>query len=303
MKREPQDDELLRSYLLGDLPEEDADRLERRLLAEDDLFDLAEAVEADLLAALDRGELAPAERERVLRRLASSPQGRGRLALARSLNTVADETAADRTVVPFPRRAPAFPPPAIHWMALAASLVMLTGLGWFAWQHREQASKAAARVAVQTPPPTPSPLASTPASTPPTANPLVEKTPHSGQGHRAPRKKPRPMPPIAVVVVSLTTTRGAEAEHERLHLSSATETAEIRIDAGDLDETKFYLVVIRKGEEMISSQRLRINPLKGALVVDIQARRLAAGRYEVAVTPEGESEEMTQVFDVDRGTI
>ena len=66
-------------------PEEEADRLEQRLLAEDELFELAEAVEADLLAAADRGELTPAERERVQQRLAASPRGRERLALARVL--------------------------------------------------------------------------------------------------------------------------------------------------------------------------------------------------------------------------
>ena len=59
MRHEPTDDELLRSYLLGTLPEREADHLEGRLLAEDELFELSEAIEADLLAACDRGELAP----------------------------------------------------------------------------------------------------------------------------------------------------------------------------------------------------------------------------------------------------
>src|SRR5215475_8548576 len=101
MNREPENDELLRSYLLGKLPEEDADRLEGRLLAEDDLFDLAEATEADLLLAADRGGLVPEERERVMRRLASSPQGLERLALARSLGRAAAEQG---NVKPFVRR-------------------------------------------------------------------------------------------------------------------------------------------------------------------------------------------------------
>ena len=78
MRQNQMDDELLRSYLLGELPEPEADRLEQRLLAEDDLFDLLEGLEAELLAAGSRGELAPAERERVFRRLAFSPQGRER---------------------------------------------------------------------------------------------------------------------------------------------------------------------------------------------------------------------------------
>jgi hypothetical protein len=290
MKPDPQDDELLRSYLLGELPDEDAEGLERRLLAEDDLFDLAEAMEVDLLAAVDRGDLAPGDRERVLRKLAATPLGRQRLALARSLNILADETAMDRTVVPFPRRAQAFPPPAIHWMALAASLVVLTGLGWFAWQHREQASKATSQVAVQAPAPTPPPPAA-----PRPASPPVAET-------------PRPAAPsTAVVMISLMTTRGAEtAPVEKLRLSPAIQTAEIQLDAGGLDETKSFSVVIRQGEKMVwKKSGLKITLLKWgpALVAKVSAPSLKAGKYEVAVTPDGGSEELTQIFAVVRNTM
>src|SRR3569832_962282 len=100
MKSNSTDDELLRSYLLGQLPEDEADRLERRLLAEDELFELSEAVEADLLAEYAQGGLAPAERERVQRRLASSPQGRERLMLARSLSELAGRD-RQTAVLPF----------------------------------------------------------------------------------------------------------------------------------------------------------------------------------------------------------
>src|SRR5262245_44273053 len=99
--------ELLRSYLLGELPEEEVARLERRLIEDDELFDLCEAVEADLLAAADRGELTAVEKEQVRRRLASSPAGQRRFALARSLNTAAREP--QRTMpppLPFRNRVP-----------------------------------------------------------------------------------------------------------------------------------------------------------------------------------------------------
>src|SRR5436305_12604155 len=107
MRHDPTDDELLRGYLLGELPEEQAEGLERRLLAEDDLFELSEALEADLLAACARGELSVEERERVLRRLASFPSGRERLAPARALNVMAGTPVA--TVLAFapPAAAPA----------------------------------------------------------------------------------------------------------------------------------------------------------------------------------------------------
>src|SRR6476661_1028296 len=136
MRQNPNDDELLRSYLLGGLPEEEADRVEQRLLAEDELFELSEAVEADLLAACDRGELAPAERERVQQRLASSPRGRERLALAHALNTLAGSSErAAAPVLPFARRAAAPARPAFRWAALAAALLAAAGLSWYAMER------------------------------------------------------------------------------------------------------------------------------------------------------------------------
>lgn len=279
MTPENQDDELLRSYLLGKLPDEDADRLEERLLADENLFDLAEAVELDLLAAADRGGIKPAEREEILRKLAASPRGRERLALARSLNILADEKAVERTVVPFPRRAPSFPPPAIHWMALAASLTMVVGLGLFAWINRGNAPVAPVTISHrgQTPAPTPQP---------------------------SPTPSPAP-PSTAMVMVSLMTTRGETAPVEKLTLSPATQIAEIQIDAEGLDATKSFSMVIRRGGEKIWNQSgLRITTLKWgpALVAKVAAQSLKAGKYEVAVTPEGGSEELTH-FDVVRETM
>jgi hypothetical protein len=282
MTPDNQDDELLRSYLLGKLPDEDADQLEVRLLADDELFDLAEAMELDLLGAVDRGTLTPEEREEVLRKLAATPRGRERLALARSLNTLAADKARNSNVKPFHRPAPVFRPSAIRWMALAASLVMVAGLGRLAWQHRAQAPGTTERVAVRTPAPTPQPP---PAPAPRPASPAGPST--------------------AVVMVSLMTTRGEAAPVEKLSLSPATQIAEIQIDAEDLDRTKSFSVVIRKGDEILWQQSgLKITLLKSEpfLVARIAARSLKAGRYEVAVTPEGGSEELTH-FEVVRETM
>src|SRR5436305_13628758 len=121
MNSNPTDDELLRSYLLGELSEEKADAVEGRLLTEDDLFELSEAIEVDLLAEYAQGLLAPAEREHVQRRLASSPQGRERLKLARSLSILAGGDAKP-SVLPFVRRAATYKGPALPQGALTAAL-------------------------------------------------------------------------------------------------------------------------------------------------------------------------------------
>lgn len=123
------DHEILRRFLLGDLDAGQEDEIEQRLLKEEDLFDLAEAVEADLLDAAARGALSSAERGRVLRRLAASPEGRARLALARGLTSLSHEKV--------PAEVLAFRLLARPWVraaAVAASLLVVPAGLWLGVQ-------------------------------------------------------------------------------------------------------------------------------------------------------------------------
>jgi hypothetical protein len=296
MKSENQDDELLRSYLLGKLPDEDADQLERRLLADDELFDLAEAVELDLLAAVDRGALTPEEREEVLRKLAASPRGRERLALARSLNLLAAEQAASSNVRPLAWRASAFPPPAVRWLALAAGLVILAGLAWFALKQGPQAPKVISQLGGQTPTPISQPRI--PAA-PPSATPLPAKAP--GSAPDRPVRRETPNVPTAVLTLSFLASRGGE-ERAQLDLSPQIRRVEIQIDADGLGDAKFFDVTVRsKDRGALIVERKGIAPRTlswgSGLVLHIPAERLPAGRYELAVTPQG-GEETLQELDV-----
>src|SRR5689334_21850067 len=100
------DEELLYRFLLGELAEDEEEIVEQRLLQEDALFELCEAIEGDLLAASVRGELTPEENERVLARLAASPGGRTRLALAQEFVRAAEEIPAKPAPAPLPFRRP-----------------------------------------------------------------------------------------------------------------------------------------------------------------------------------------------------
>jgi hypothetical protein len=272
MRQNPTDDELLRSYLLAELPEEEADRLERRLLAEDELFELAEAVEADLLAACDRGELAPAERERVLQRLASSPRGRERLALARSLNTAARDPQGK--VVPFQRRTPAPARLAWRWATLAASLLAVAGLSWYAVE-RPRGGESAPWIAQEQPAPAHAVKAPAPA---PPAHPALSR---------------------AVFPLALMGLRGAEPTR-RLRVPPGTDVVELQIALEGMDELASFHVTLRKATAGISWDQAGLKPrtLDGAraLVVDLPAERLPAGRYEIQIqgtAPGGEPEELS----------
>lgn len=127
------DNEILRRFLLGDLDAEQEGQLEQRLLQEEDLFDLAEAVEADLLDAAARGALSSAERGRVLRRLAATPEGRARLALARGLISIGRKTKAPAEIVAFRL----LERPWVRAAAVAASLLVVPAGLWLGMQTLE----------------------------------------------------------------------------------------------------------------------------------------------------------------------
>jgi hypothetical protein len=272
------DDELLRSYLLGELPEDEADRLERRLLAEDELFELSEAIEADLLAEYARGGLAPAERERVQRRLASSPQGRERLKLARSLSVLAGRE-PQASVLPFAARHVAAPRrPVFHWMALAAGLFVAAGLAWLALErpygHQETHESPA---------------------------PVIAATPRAHEVPKppAPVVTPAPEPVKAVFQLALTSLRGAEAT-EKLRVPAGAGTVELQISVEGMEDLPSFHLTLRNRKAQTVQEWTGLKPrnLNGvrALVVDLRAERLPAGRYEIqaqGLAPGGEPEELS----------
>ena len=280
MKWGRQDDTLLRRYLLGKLRKGKADRLERRLLEDDKLFELAEAVEADLLDAADRGDLAPAERERVLQRLASSPQGRERLALARSLNTVADE---EHVVVPSPRK-PVFSLPAIRWVALAASLLVVTGLGLVARQYGPQARDMIARILF-------------PSSA---SGQQAKETQKPGKPQQPPPPTPAPPDILALTLMRLRGSAEVVAKLQKLHLSPGSHTAEFRITMVGVDAKSFDVAISRAKKTVWETSALMPvqREKEGTLLfVDVPAEIFSTGRYKIAVTAEGESE-MSEKFEV-----
>ncbi len=101
----------LREYLLGRLPESDSERLENRLLDDDELFLTTRSVEDDLFDDFARSRLDAADREQFLKRYGAQNR---RLTFARAL--------AQRgpNVVAFPRR---------RWIGWAAAAAVVIAMG------------------------------------------------------------------------------------------------------------------------------------------------------------------------------
>jgi hypothetical protein len=228
------------------------------------------------------------------------------------LNTLADGLSGGRTVgasvVPF-RRPVAAPRAVFRWAALAAAgLLMTAGLGWFALQEPQAGSSgpvvthespAPASPVVPPPPPAleekPAPLAS---ADRPQDGP--QTTPERIAGPSGGTSTKRPELVKAVLALSLTVLRGAE-EIEEFPLAPGADIAEIQIDLEGLEDSGSFQAAVRSKDKGIVWEQSGIKgrPLDwttAALVLEVPAKLLTPGRYEVAVTTE--TEEMVQEFEV-----
>ena len=106
-----------------------------------------------------------------------------------------------------------------------------------------------------------------------------------------------------MLTLSFLTSRGAE-ERPQLKIAPGVRKAEIQIDADGLGDAQSFDAVVRNSERgvVLAKTGLATGTLSWGrgLVLQIPADLLAAGRYEVAVTPKG-GEEMVQEIEVVKG--
>lgn len=253
------DDELVRRYLLGELPGDEVEALETRLLAEDDLFELTEAVEAEVLDDYSRGGLTAGQREQVERYLNASAEGRLRLAVVRGLAA----TPASGRLLPFPQRAAL--PAWARARALAALVVMGVGAALLASitivpVQEKEAGKAIDKglgpVAEATPSPTPAPV-----PTPP------------------------PPPIVFIATIALSNLRG-EAQIPSFDVSGHADIVELRLTlpAGDEGYPSYRVVLNDAAEqEVATTEDLHAEPSSRQLALRMDADQLPAGRYALTV--------------------
>jgi hypothetical protein len=271
------DDEILKQYLLGTLDEAQADNLEERLLLESDLFELAEAVEGDLLAAAARGELSPAERGRVLRRLASSPKGRARYTLVQGLISQRRERVPAEVLAFQLLSRPEF-----RAAALAASLTFVAGGLWLASQTAMPLGHEIARQPMGSiSPPSPAP------ATPP-ADQIAEHAPVL-EPPTLPEKPARPEPGPWVIQLALSTLRGPAGEEPApLKIPRGSQRVEIRLPLLPGEPSTSFAAILRNastGDEIRRAERLTAQEVDGQdmVILSVPAADLGPGTYEVEV--------------------
>jgi hypothetical protein len=134
---------LIRRYLLGDLPEAEQLALEQEFFADDEKFEQVWGAENHLLDSYVRNALAPAERDLFEKNYLASPLHRERLAFARTLVQAVDSP--PRAAAYDSRRAQSSPTGFSHWfggrfmqwgMAVATLIMVIAGVWLLAERAR-----------------------------------------------------------------------------------------------------------------------------------------------------------------------
>lgn len=131
------DQETIRRYLLGQLPDSEQQKVEERLLSEDDLFEELEVTEDELIEEYVTGQLSKEERQWLEQNLLASPEGKRKHRFAVAFKRVVTPTPAPfvETSEPRPVRMswwhkPFFTSP----MALVAAVLVVAGLSFVVWR-------------------------------------------------------------------------------------------------------------------------------------------------------------------------
>lgn len=123
----------LRSYLLGTLPQERAERFEERLLKEDDLVEELIVIEDELIEDYARNALSVSDRKQFENHFLSNPKRKRKLMLVRGLRKYTADIGYVSTSDKSPARPWYFPSLSLQWKAVVAVL-LIAGLGVIGWR-------------------------------------------------------------------------------------------------------------------------------------------------------------------------
>lgn len=262
-------------YLLNQLPEEERDRFEEELIADDDAFADMLAEEDDLLDAYVHGALDDSARHAVQQRYLTHPELRSRLEFAQTLKErnvtqpSKDSTPAGATgdVQPISRRGRILP------LAVAAALVLVLA-GVFAYRRGSAPESEIALKPVQpaltVTSPAPLPVVTDTNGTPLLADTSTEHV--SGS----------PIPHAIILTFTAAVTRGAE-DTPALSLNGAALQLELNIDPAESFDGYRIEVSSAAGKTVFSSPVVGRQQQEGRTWIEatVPPNLLGPGKYDV----------------------
>lgn len=291
------DDDLLRRFLLGELSDEDEALFEARLIQDDELFERAEAMEADLLEEHAHGGLSAAQRARMRRHLSSSPATRSQLAVVNGLGKLGKIAAEEQPgrILTGPWGGKNLSRSWRRGLAAAAMLAIAIPSAWLALQTASLPEERE-RIAEETPAPPVAPVRTPALPVEATPTPAPEQIAIADIADTEPSPEPAPTAAPAPVVyafqLGLTVFRGPEDGPKELRIPAGTERVEIQLPLSPGDESySTFEVVLRDESNAEVLRRTDLQPVKtgesSTLVLPVEAKLLRAGRYSMEIYGDG----------------
>lgn len=281
---------LVRRYLLGDLPEREQLQLEEAYFANHETFEQVWDWENELVDSYVRGQLTKQERDLFERNYLTTPKHQQRVAVARRLVQAADaavvptrEIVTDTSPSWWASLMAFFSVPQMAWGG-AAALLLLTLGGW--WYLRNTGGEQIARVTPQ-PSATASPIITTPNPVP-TISPVAQP---------APQVSPTVQPAVpAILALALGGALRKSGDVQPLAIPRGTKQVRLQLPL-EGEAYSSYQIRLRSiaGAAVLNQTASAAN--KKAVMVLIPANKLSPGDYILTlsgVTSSNETEELQQ---------
>lgn len=296
---------LVRRYLLGDLPEAEQLALEQEYFADNEKFEQVWDSENELVDGYVRDQLTRRERELFERNYLTIPRHQQKVATARSLVQAADETIAEETTVIEPQPKPSwwsnflafFQMPQMAWGA-AAALLLLTLVGyWYSRNTGIPSEPIAKQVPYAQPTPMATPTASTPIATP-THTTTTTPTVAPKQTAPAPSISPTAQPAVpAVLAFVLGGGLRKPGDIQSLTVPSGTKQVRLQMTLEGDDYPRYQIKLRSVAGKEVLNQSVQPALNKKSVVATLPANKLAPGDYILTlsgVTTANETEEINQ---------
>jgi len=299
MKDESANEEMLVQYLLGQLPEEEQQRIEQWFFDDEPYYQQLLEVEDELRCAYAQGSLPQAEKAQFKRRFLIFADERKRVELAREmlaelLHVSVEETARPASHRSGPQIAHRWLPGSFGWLSpargfalAAAALVIVGGLGWLSFETLRLRNQLRQLRAERTA--TEQQLEQRSAEERARARQLSQEL-EQERARRAQLERelasrgepPAARPAVLALLLAPGLARGG-GETKRLTLPPDVRQARVQLELTGSAESRYHAVLLNSDGIEIW-RRAGLQAYRRVIILNIPARLLAEDDYELKLT-------------------
>jgi hypothetical protein len=300
----PETENLISRYLLGELPDAECEAFEVRYFAESGLFDEITAVEAHLVDDYARGRLEPPVRKRFEQHYLNHPRRRERAAFAEALTATIDslDSRAEKKASLWEALSKAiWARPAWRLSTALAGFLLVIGGTWFLFTARDNTGSEVAQAPLPISTATqPNEEAISPA---PAASvlPTLEPAPQQSVNSNAPLRptpaksiEPQPAPRTVSLALQIGAVRGSNSGSTPVMvIRGGTAAARLSIDVDNTAYPSYRLILTTFSGTPVTSRTIKIKSpaSRPDLSVNVKASTLRETDYILTVV--GVSEDGT----------